>query len=102
MFMTDEAVLNAYALALTSGRVAEHWPDFGFPPLRDWAKEVEAGRESKERPKFPRAVESAVLSGKWRRLVETSEGNIGLAPDGAKPGEPLHRRPSYSTIFVSY
>jgi hypothetical protein len=45
MLVTDEAVLNAYALVLTSGRVAERWPDFGFPLLRDWAKEVEAGRK---------------------------------------------------------
>ena len=28
------------------------------------------------------------MSCKWRRLVETSEGHIGLAPGGAKPGEP--------------
>ena len=82
--------------------MVERWPNFGFPLLRDWAKEVEAGRESKQQSKFLRVVELAVLSCKWRRLVETSEGHIGLAPDGAKPSEPLHRCLRYSNIFVSY
>jgi len=100
--VTEEPVLDAYALALTSGRVEERSPDFGFSSLRDWVKEVEQGTRSEQRPKFPSLVEAALMNCKWRRLIETCEGHVGIAPDDTRPGEPLNLCPSYSGISIFF
>jgi hypothetical protein len=86
-YITGDRLKDAYALALTSGRVEERWPDFGFPSLNEWVQEVEASVDASSVAKYPSSVESALLTCQWRNIIETDEGYVGLATNGTKHGE---------------
>jgi hypothetical protein len=84
---TTEAILSSYALAISGGRVEERWPNFGYPSTQAWSNEVEAGSRADQPQQYPREVQSAIMNCQWRRLVETDEGHVGVAPDDTRTGE---------------
>jgi hypothetical protein len=83
---TREAMLHAYASSITGGREKERWwPKVEFAPLRDWASDILQSRE--QASKYPAMVDIAVGICRGRGLVETTEGLVGVGPEGTQVGD---------------